>query len=125
MHRFWSSHEDKQDCVRLSMGGKPWPCSRCINGGMASSLERNEREGEGEQGARLGGSMGLAMGRQGLQEGGHAVALSVLPRWLLYVRRRKEEGEREEKRKGRKRKEKNEKMKKISNLKIFREKNKR
>jgi hypothetical protein len=25
MHSFWSSHEEKRDCVRLSMGGQLWP----------------------------------------------------------------------------------------------------
>jgi hypothetical protein len=25
VHPFWSSHEEKQACVRLSMGGQPWP----------------------------------------------------------------------------------------------------
>jgi hypothetical protein len=51
MHPFQSSHEEKRLCVRLSMGGQPWPSSRSINGGMASSRERKGREGEGEQGA--------------------------------------------------------------------------
>jgi hypothetical protein len=37
MHPFWSSHEEKQVCVRLSMGGQTWLSSRSINGDMASS----------------------------------------------------------------------------------------
>jgi hypothetical protein len=40
------------------MGGQPWLSSRSINCAMASSRERKGREGEGEQGARLGGAMG-------------------------------------------------------------------
>jgi hypothetical protein len=63
MHPFWSSHKEKQVCVRLSMGGQPWPSSRSINGAMASSRERKGREGEGEQGARLWRLLGGAMGR--------------------------------------------------------------
>jgi hypothetical protein len=49
-------------------------------------LESGDRRKE--EGAWLGGSMELAMG--GLQEGARAAALSMLPPWLLYVRRRKE-----------------------------------
>jgi hypothetical protein len=55
MHRFWSSHEEKRICVRLSMGGQPWPSSRSINDNMASSRERKGREGEGEQGGATRG----------------------------------------------------------------------
>jgi hypothetical protein len=66
MHRFWSSHKEKRVCVRLSMGGQPWPSSRSINGGMARSRERKGREGEGEQG---GTARGAAMGRHGEGEG--------------------------------------------------------
>jgi hypothetical protein len=64
VHPFWSSHEEKRDCVRLSMEGQPWLSSRSINGGMASSWERKEREGEGEQGGHgKGGLLGGTMGR--------------------------------------------------------------
>jgi hypothetical protein len=55
MHLFWSSHDEKRVCVRLSMGGQPWPTSRSINDGMESSWKRKGREGQGEQGAWLGG----------------------------------------------------------------------
>jgi hypothetical protein len=66
MHSFWSSHKEKWVCVKLSMGGQPWPRSRFINGGMASSRERKGREGEGTRlGVQLGegeGCRGSAMG---------------------------------------------------------------
>jgi hypothetical protein len=68
MHPFWSSHEEKQDCVRLSMGGQPWPSSRSINGGMASSRERKGMEGEGARlGVRLGEGKGCRWSAMGAQ----------------------------------------------------------
>jgi hypothetical protein len=48
------------------MEGQPWPSSRFINGGMASSRERKGREGEGVQG---GMARGVPWGGGGLQEG--------------------------------------------------------
>jgi hypothetical protein len=50
MHPFWSPHKEKRDCVRLFMGGQPWPSPRSINGGMACSRERKGRDGEGSRG---------------------------------------------------------------------------
>jgi hypothetical protein len=62
MHLFWSSHEEKQACVRLSMGcghGRSWSS---INGGMPSSRERRKRGKE---------ERGRGHGWEGaLQEGG-------------------------------------------------------
>jgi hypothetical protein len=84
-----------------------------------------EREGGGEEGARLGCSWGGAMGRGRAAGGGCAVGTqpccssigSVF--CVLYVREgRKEEGERRRK-KGRKRKEKRKKYGKISKLENF------
>jgi hypothetical protein len=67
MHPFWSSHEEKRDCVRLSMGGQPWPSSRSINGGIASLRERKGREGEGAwQGVCLGEGEGWSGAPWGL-----------------------------------------------------------
>jgi hypothetical protein len=52
--------------VKLSIGGQPWPSSRSINDGMASSRERKGREGEGEQG---GTAWGAARGHHREGEG--------------------------------------------------------
>jgi hypothetical protein len=110
------------------MGGQPWPSSRSINDGMASSRERKGREGErsrGEEdtawgrhgeGRATGGAMGRACGL--------LVAIS-----LFSVRAECEEkaaGGKEKKRrrkerrkrKGRKRKERKRKTEKFPNLKI-------
>jgi hypothetical protein len=55
MHQFWSSHEEKRACVRLSIEGghgQSWS----FHGELAG--EGKEGEGEEETGARLGGSVG-------------------------------------------------------------------
>jgi hypothetical protein len=121
MHHFWSSHEEKRDCVRLSMGGQPWPISRSINGGMASSQERKGREGRGK-----GHSWGCGLGRRRAAGGAPwglgppcccAVALYSHAAVAAHVRRnRKEEEEKREKRK----EERKEKIKReiFSNLEI-------
>jgi hypothetical protein len=55
MHPFWSSHEEKQICVRLSMGGGDGRSWSSINSGMPSSRERRKRgKEERSRGARLG-----------------------------------------------------------------------
>jgi hypothetical protein len=89
--------------------------------------EGKEGEGGGERGAQLGGSMGGLLGGAMGRGCGRCSLLVLLPFALCCyessVREeensRKEEGERRRKRK------ENEKIKKIPNLKIFGEKNKR
>jgi hypothetical protein len=64
MHQFWSSHEEKRDCVRLSMGGQPWLELELMAGHGELVGEGKEGEGEGEgaggtpEGARLGDAKG-------------------------------------------------------------------
>jgi hypothetical protein len=48
VHPFWSSHEEKQACVRLSIGGQPWPELE-IHGRPWGARRR------GDEGAQLGG----------------------------------------------------------------------
>jgi hypothetical protein len=52
MHPFWSSHEEKRVCVRLSMGGQPWPELELHGSAMGSSLERGKRGKEEEERGR-------------------------------------------------------------------------
>jgi hypothetical protein len=90
MHLFWSSNEEKRDCVRLSMGGQPWPSSRSVNGGMEGSRERKGREG-GTAGVWLGegeGCRGVPWG-SALRS---AVPLPFVRLVLLAVRERRQEG---------------------------------
>jgi hypothetical protein len=61
MHPFWSSHKEKRACVRLSMGGQPWPELELHDRPWECSLERGERRKKrvkewGSLGARHGGS---------------------------------------------------------------------
>jgi hypothetical protein len=113
MHPFWSSHEEKRDCVRLSMGGG--------HGQSWSSM--------GAHGKIVGEGQGACLGGGGLQGG--AIEVAARSSWLplcavCYVlcegrRKEKKEEERGGKRKGRKRrKEKN--MENFPNLKISKNK---
>jgi hypothetical protein len=43
VHLFWSSHEEKRACVRLSMGGQQWPELELHGGPWGSSSERREK----------------------------------------------------------------------------------
>jgi hypothetical protein len=108
MHPFCSSHEEKRDCVRLSMGGQSWSSSRSISGGMASSRERKRREGHGW-------GCGLGRGRAvGGRHGGSALHAVVPLACCCATRVRRNTNEEEEKREEKKRKEKKrEKKKKI------------
>jgi hypothetical protein len=59
MHRFWSSHKEKRVCVRLAMGGQPWPELELHGRPWECSLERGERGKErGERRVQLVGAMG-------------------------------------------------------------------
>jgi hypothetical protein len=87
IHPFWLSHEEKRDCVRLSMGGGhgwPWGARR-----------------RGERGGRwrgVGGAAGsAAWGEGGLQEGRRACSLAATAASLPSVVREKETGRRKKK----------------------------
>jgi hypothetical protein len=55
VHLFWLSHEEKQPCLELSMGGRPWPELELHGRRHGDSPERGQRgKEEGERGARLG-----------------------------------------------------------------------
>jgi hypothetical protein len=115
MHPFWSSHEEKCVCVRLSMGGghgRSWS----FHGSPWGARQRG-KGGEEEVG-------GAAWGRHGVREGCRRGLLGAAgcSGLLCCVLRLRKNRRKERRKKGRKRKEKKEK---ISNLKIFREKNKR
>jgi hypothetical protein len=80
MHQVLSSHKEKQDCVRLSMGGQPWPELE-----LAGHWElAGEGRGRGRGERRGGGGMGrgrAAGGAPGLDPG------SCFPCcWVLFVR---------------------------------------
>jgi hypothetical protein len=66
MHPFWSSHEEKRDCVRLSMGGGHGRSWSSINDSMASSRERRKRgKEERGRGRTLGRPWGWLLGGGG------------------------------------------------------------
>jgi hypothetical protein len=50
MHPFWSSHKEKQLCVRLSMEGSHDQSWSSMGGTMGSSPERKGRGKEDERG---------------------------------------------------------------------------
>jgi hypothetical protein len=72
MHQFWSSHEEKRDCVRLSMGGQPWLELELMagHGELVGEGKEGEGEGEGAGGTPGGHSWGTPWGA--LQEEGSA-----------------------------------------------------
>jgi hypothetical protein len=90
-------------------------------------LAREEREGEGEggEGAQLGAPWGAWGGAARSSSAPAAPCSFSIRDCLLYVREESRKEEEEEKKKKRKEKQKKRKNGKISNLKIFREKNKR
>jgi hypothetical protein len=118
MHPFWSSHEEKRVCVRLSMGGQPWLDLSSWKAAMGSSPERGRRgkeEGEGHS-CSVAGGLGLLL----LCPWSPPASCSVAAARLLDVRRRSRAEERKEKREKRKEKMK-EKNRKIAKLENFRE----
>jgi hypothetical protein len=73
MHLFCSFHEEKGDCVRLSMGEQPWPELGLHDWRWECSLERGERGKErGKGGHGWGGAWVGAVG-----EGGGLLLCSV------------------------------------------------
>jgi hypothetical protein len=98
------------------MGGQPWPSSRFINGGMASSRERKGR-GKGKGKREMGHRCGAPWGEGGLQGGtmGRACGLPVVVSSCSVRENMKQEGEEEKeeriKREEKKRKERKEKKK--------------
>jgi hypothetical protein len=133
VHPFWSSHEEKRACVRLSMGGQPWPELELH--GRPWGARRRGRGGEGE-GERSRGC-GWLCWRWGCHGGSCIWEGSRLftPCWAaLFVQTTAccaaHEGEEEEREKKKKRKEKKKEkegknVEFFLNLKIFGEKNKR
>jgi hypothetical protein len=65
VHPFWSSHEEKWACVRLSLGGshgRSWS----FHGSPWGACHRGSGGGRGkERGAQLGGQLGRGRGRHG------------------------------------------------------------
>jgi hypothetical protein len=100
------------------MGGQPWPSSKSINDGMASSQERKGREGEG---ARLGVRLGEGESCRGSTMGAQPSVLlchcSLFACCCCCSREKKQEGgRREEKREKKGRREGKNKKGKIAKL---------
>jgi hypothetical protein len=66
MHSFWSSHEEKRDCVRLSTGGQPWPELE-----LPWELPKltGKWEGGGGEGGAAWGAAGAPWGGAAMEEG--------------------------------------------------------
>jgi hypothetical protein len=65
VHPFWSSHEDKRACVRLSMGGQPWSELE-LHGQPGGARWRGEKVGRRRgEGVQVGDGMGAARGAMG------------------------------------------------------------
>jgi hypothetical protein len=98
VHPFWSSHEEKRACVRLSMGGghgRSWSFHGELNG---------EGEGGGGEGGTARDAMGALLGRWELDP---AAPLSVQPLFVPTIAacvRKKTAGRKEKRRKKKKRK---------------------
>jgi hypothetical protein len=107
VHPFWSSHEEKCACVRLSMGGQPW-LELELHGRRHGDLpERGERgKEEGERGRGWGCGLGKGGGGHhgGLKERGLGPCWAALFSLLLRAEREEEEKEKEGKEKKRKEK---------------------
>jgi hypothetical protein len=48
MHPFWSSHKEKRDCMRLSVGGQPWPELELHDWSWGAHRRGGTRRGKGE-----------------------------------------------------------------------------
>jgi hypothetical protein len=111
VHPFWSSHEEKRACVRLSMGGghgRSWS----FHGSHAELAgEGKEGEGEEEAGAHCWGCHGE---RERVPWGEVARSNSVLVaavRVFWFLREKKETTRRREEREEKKEKRKKKKIK--------------
>jgi hypothetical protein len=84
MHQFWSSHEEKRDCVRLSMGGQPWLELELMagHGELVGEGKEGEGEGEGAGGTPGGAQLGDTMG--GTPGGGLGLLLCSCVQLLLF-----------------------------------------
>jgi hypothetical protein len=93
VHPFWSSHKEKRACVRLSMGGQPWPKLK---------LHGRPWELTGEEGGE---------GGRGLQEGAPWGLGPAAPfGHLRSVHERRREGEEKKEKRKKKRRKKRKKM---------------
>jgi hypothetical protein len=79
VHPFWSSHEEKQACVRLSIGGQPWPELE-IHGRPWGARRRED------EGAQLGGTTWGGAGRRKLGAGFPSCSAAACCTCVLSVR---------------------------------------